>query len=97
MKKIWKKVLIIIIFIIGIVVVGLVSTFTISRMKKGYEVFGNEHCEGHKYDIAYPTEREYYCLICGKEKETPTIPIPKICPTCSKITKRCPKCGELLD
>lgn len=96
MKKNLKKVLIIIIVIIGLVSVGLVSTFVISKMKRGYEVYGTEHCQGHPYDVAYPMDTDYKCNICGTEKETTTLPKPEICPVCSKITRRCSKCGKLL-
>ena len=97
MKNKLKIIIIIIIIVVGLAAVGIISKFVISRMKKGYEVYGTEHCQGHQYDIAYPAHREYKCNICEKDKETETIPIPEVCPTCSKLTKRCQKCGMLID
>lgn len=97
MKKKFKTLLIIIIIVIGLSAAGIISKFILSRMKKGYEVYGVEHCQGHQYDIAYPAHREYKCNICEKDKETETIPIPEICSTCSKMTRRCPKCGKIVD
>ena len=97
-----KRILFIIIIVAFIVAI---SIFFILRknndnnivIEKGYELFGNEHCSGHRPIIVDGWPSYSTCKICGitKHNDVPHSDF-IICPECSKITGRCTKCGKLL-
>jgi len=99
MKK--KKILLLLLLIISIVII--IITFFIlrnnndSRIKKGYEIFGNDYCNGHSPFVeAGQAFTGYTCKICGYEGDHPNTAVPTICSECAKITGRCSNCGKLL-
>ena len=66
-------------------------------IEKGYELFGKEHCSGHKPPIVDGWPSYSTCKICGITKRNHAAHSDFIiCPECSKITGRCAKCGKLL-
>ena len=95
-----------ILFILLIVIFVVISIFFIIRKnstsniirEKGYELFGKEYCDGHVLGKERVLGWDSYstCRICGitQKNDAPYSDF-VICSECSKITRRCPKCGKL--
>lgn len=102
MKK-KQKIISILIFISIIIIVIcsiLLKTYLISdeekKIKKGYQVLGEDYCEGHSLSrIAGDALTPWTCKICGYSAVNPDTAAPKICSECAEITKRCMTCGKL--
>lgn len=102
-----KKILLLLLLIISIIII-IIAFFIIrnnnintddSKIKKGYEIFGSDYCNGHGQDPIIVDGWPSYstCKICGIEKHN-DVPHSDftICTECAKITGRCSKCGKIL-
>lgn len=66
------------------------------RIKKGYEIFGDEYCSGHnRFESAGQALTPWTCKICGYHDVNSNTNVPTICVECANITSRCMECGKL--
>ena len=106
-KKTLLLVLIVLLIVIGIIIFFIwknkkntsnTDTNDI-KIKKGYELFGDEYCKGHNRGSIIVDGWPSYstCKICGitKHNDAPHSDF-TICLECAEITGRCSICGKLL-
>lgn len=89
-------ILMIIILIITIIVCLIEKENNKKIVQKGYEIFGNDYCQGHRFTPECPVEDGWTtCNLCGRNMRYVVLPIYKLCHSCEKKTGRCHKCGKL--
>ncbi len=94
-----KKILLAI-FIIVFIAVATALFFIInnnnSKIDKGYQIFGNDYCNGHQpIQVVGWMFTSWTCKICKVEREHNCTDTPTICTECAEITGRCSICGKL--
>jgi len=71
--------------------------------QKADKIFGSNYCPKNDFfysdnehpAIAGQAITSYKCKLCNKKYEYKNTAIPKICPSCATITRRCMDCGKL--
>lgn len=94
-----KIILIICLTIILLIVISTIASINIiSRIKIGFQIYGDEKCPQNHEIMFFGTSdiTTWRCNICGEKiGEGATSSTPEICSICSLITDRCKKCGKL--
>ena len=97
-----KKILLVLLLIMSITIVFITIFITKnnnninSKIKKGYEIFGNDYCKGHdQFETVGHAFTSWTCAICGYSGIHHNTGTPTICHECANVTGRCSECGKL--
>lgn len=88
--------IVILIIIVLLVIVGIYMMSSKSNVqRKGFDILGNDYCDGNHNKFAGDALTPWTCKLCGYSAVNPDTDVPVICNSCANLTGRCMECGKL--